>query len=829
MKVLLHLVPYLGCIVLALAAGMEFDLEGTENGTSQEKYNRLSRDSLLWGPYRSGHYLGIRPRLPHSLLSGLMWFNVDDHSSISQTRHLYEQGDKMGTANWVQYDPRYGGREIIVDEQCHLNLTIDFVKSDNGRNWGVKVHAVPHEGYENVKTSFVWYSGLEAEAQSEDATQEAVQTGFLRLDNVKNENGYSGFISISGYSEDLGPFELVVGDNKKNKHPKMPKLDMSLPDPKLAHHFSLRVPNDNVWRAKDVFMSILQESVKALVEKYGQSGDMVPAFLAYIAKNLRKYEGNLHFVQKVYEGESEFDIVFNEANTPPTEKITTKNIESRIAGALARFNKNFAKYFSVQKEDQQLGKEILSGLLGGLNYAYGDHLVDRETSFAEDDLPVHEDGSVHHPKLNGKPEGPFELFSLVPSRPFFPRGFYWDEGFHLLPLLKYDTDLALEIFKGWFNLIDDDGWVAREQILGPELRSRVPEEFVVQSPEIVNPPTLLLAFTYLLEKGAQEKSIGKANIDVEEGIDISRADLGEIVMNSPQLLANYAKEVYPKLKLHYNRFRSTQIGYVGEFERGVNPEAYRWRGRTDTHSLASGLDDYPRALPMDVAELNVDLLCWIGVMTRSIKMMAELLELQEDVQLYTTIEADISANIEALHWSEEHKIYCDLTVDDDDENLHACFKGYISIFPFVTRFIEPDNVEKLKHIVDFITDPEEVWSDYGIRSMSKSDALYRTGENYWRSPIWININFLVLDSLLYFYVESAPFASHELKEKIAKAYTELRSNLIENVRDQREKTGFVWEQYDDETGQAKGAKNFLGWSSLVLLMMEMPEKLGQLG
>lgn len=32
---------------------------------------------------------------------------------------------------------------------------------------------------------------------------------------------------------------------------------------------------------------------------------------------------------------------------------------------------------------------------------------------------------------------------------------------------------SLEILKDWIGLIDDDGWVAREQILGEEARSKV--------------------------------------------------------------------------------------------------------------------------------------------------------------------------------------------------------------------------------------------------------------------------------------------------------------------------------------------------------------------
>lgn len=32
---------------------------------------------------------------------------------------------------------------------------------------------------------------------------------------------------------------------------------------------------------------------------------------------------------------------------------------------------------------------------------------------------------------------------------------------------------SLDIIKHWVSLIDDDGWVAREQILGAEARSKV--------------------------------------------------------------------------------------------------------------------------------------------------------------------------------------------------------------------------------------------------------------------------------------------------------------------------------------------------------------------
>ena len=46
---------------------------------------KASNESLLWGPYRPNLYFGVKPRIPKSLSTGLLWGRVDDYQSFQQS------------------------------------------------------------------------------------------------------------------------------------------------------------------------------------------------------------------------------------------------------------------------------------------------------------------------------------------------------------------------------------------------------------------------------------------------------------------------------------------------------------------------------------------------------------------------------------------------------------------------------------------------------------------------------------------------------------------------------------------------------------------------
>lgn len=124
---------------------------------------------------------------------------------------------------------------------------------------------------------------------------------------------------------------------------------------------------------------------------------------------------------------------------------------------------------------------LLSNLLGGQGFFYGDTRVDYSNDSAYEetsanfwaqaeyvfDRDICEKDSNYECCRNAMKRAtitntpPTSLFSHVPSRPFFPRGFLWDEGFHLLPVIEWDLDLAVSILQSWLGRMDDDGWIER--------------------------------------------------------------------------------------------------------------------------------------------------------------------------------------------------------------------------------------------------------------------------------------------------------------------------------------------------------------------------------
>jgi len=627
----------------------------------------------------------------------------------------------MAGYGWEEYDIRNGGRQVIHDAGNGLDLTIDFIKVPggyHGGNWAARIKGVPREDSSpNAVTTVVFYAGMEG-------------PGRFEFKNEPQDLGHEGAVILEGQTEDLGGFDISITPGPDNSSPARSheSWDQKPLDRTLAA--SAQIPVEAIWQAKNVIFSTMKPEVDALVEQYGQE-NLPPPWQTFTIPNDIK-DGNFHMVQKVFQGPFEFDILFNSGSAP--KPLTSADLSDTVATTSQGFKKKFASIFTPKSpfdapKYTKYSQAMLSNLVGGIGYFHGDSLVDRSYApeYEEENEGFWEEAAAAQAQAQINREGPAELFTCVPSRPFFPRGFLWDEGFHLIPIAEWDMDLTLEIVQSWFNLMDEDGWIAREQILGPEARSKVPQEFQVQHPHYANPPTLFMIL---------ESFVDKLNAKQYDDVHASK-------------LKDYIRNFYPLLKRQYFWFRKTQRGDLKSYDRDAfsTKEAYRWRGRTVRHVLPSGIDDYPRPQPPHPGELHTDLISWVGMMTRSLRRLAESLGENDDATEFKGYEKAIIRNIDDLHWSSVNQTFCDATIDDYEESVHVCHKGYVSIFPFMTGLLPADS-PRLKPILDLISDPKELWSDYGIRSLSQTDEFYGTDENYWRGPVWINMNYLIAKNLL---------------------------------------------------------------------------------
>lgn len=212
---------------------------------------------------------------------------------------------------------------------------------------------------------------------------------------------------------------------------------------------------------------------------------------------------------------------------------------------------------------------------------------------------------------------------------------------------------SLEILKDWIDLIDDDGWVAREQILGEEARSRVPPEFQTQVPTYANPPTLTMAVTAFINRLREQKGPTEQDLGMDYGLGPqvpltpNGADPGRRLLDEPELALDYLRAIYKPLKRHYEWFRRTQRGQIKQYGRKARSrtEAYRWRGRSQQHVLTSGMDDYPRG-PPHAGELHLDLISWMAFFSQTMRDIAEFIGETDDAIAFEEIAKATIGNID---------------------------------------------------------------------------------------------------------------------------------------------------------------------------------------
>ncbi|WOH16634.1 hypothetical protein DCAR_0936192 [Daucus carota subsp. sativus] len=697
------------------------------------------KESLYWGTYRPNVYVGIRARVQQSLIGGMMWIGVKDGRYF--VRHVCQDSDELKKYGWTSHNGRDYGHQVIIDQE--MTLETSFLKyrgknSGYGGDWVVR---------SDVRTEII-----------NDEKQRIGHLFFYLADEGNNALSLGrGVVDVhessclaSGSREDVGNWQLHLKSAN----------DLEV------HYSGFKTPH--IHNLSD----LLQETL----------GDQVRRFGRLQLPDTSDDSANILVFQITARIPFSFDIAFlsgsgfDSSNVEErVSSLTGTQLKDKLSNKENELDDKFINCFNTSgKLDSNtvtVGKAAIGNLLGGIGYFYGESKISLPTN------------------INAKSGNnfisywPAELYTAVPSRPFFPRGFLWDEGFHQLLIWRWDIYICLDIVGHWLDLMNVDGWIPREQILGAEALSKVPAEFVLQHPTNGNPPTLFLVL------------------------------------------------------------------------RGKETNTYFWHGRDsliihelNPKTLSSGFDDYPRASHPSEEERHLDLRCWMFLaadcMHSISELFAEKIELGKKYSLTSKLLSDFEL-LNKMHFDNSHGTYFDFGNHSEkvrlvwqlveDSNGFPSRKlvrevskepvlglvphiGYISLFPMIWRII-PSKSWVLGKQLDIISNKSILWTEFGLRSLGKTSSMYmkRNTEHdppYWRGPIWMNMNYLILSSLHHYSKEDGPY-----RERAENIYNDLRSNLIRTVVKNYQQTGYFWEQYDQKTGKGKGARVFTGWTSLVLLIM----------
>ena len=78
---------WLNALLAGLGLATTVAASTTDDGEPilHSEIGRQNNQSLLWGPYRPNLYFGVRPRIPKSLMTGLMWGKIESYTDFQHS------------------------------------------------------------------------------------------------------------------------------------------------------------------------------------------------------------------------------------------------------------------------------------------------------------------------------------------------------------------------------------------------------------------------------------------------------------------------------------------------------------------------------------------------------------------------------------------------------------------------------------------------------------------------------------------------------------------------------------------------------------------------
>ena len=255
------------------------------------------------------------------------------------------------------------------------------------------------------------------------------------------------------------------------------------------------------------------------------------------------------------------------------------------------------------------------------------------------------------------------------------------------------------------------------------------------------------------------------------------------------------------LKNHWNKFKKIVL----------YREKHLWHKKYDLgvwyDSMESGADNNIAALdfpPKTV--LATDLNTFIYREYLAMSKLAGILNKYKDEVFFSKRAKEIKSNFNRYFWNKNDQIYYNIDVRTGEFIKRI---SYNCLIPLFGKLATPEQASIF--VKKYVLSPDHFWSEYGLRTLSKSDPDYNNRNiikpySNWQGPVWPIANYMYFQGLLNYGFRKEAIT---LSGKI--------SNLV--ITDIKE-SGGMHENYDAETGKPLAAPNFVSWNLLVGNMLE---------
>ena len=256
----------------------------------------------------------------------------------------------------------------------------------------------------------------------------------------------------------------------------------------------------------------------------------------------------------------------------------------------------------------------------------------------------------------------------------------------------------------------------------------------------------------------------------------------------------YERPNAPPRLTYYQKLKDTLVFW--ENNRRAADGLFVWY-----NGVESGTDNSPAVSDAPSATTEgVGLQSYIYREYLALAYLARRLNEPADADAYTAKAGALKRLITERMWSEADGTFWNI---DSRTRDFMKVKAWTNFVPLWAGVASPAQAARM---IPALLDPATFWSPNGVRTLAKDEKLYDPAKGYWRGPVWVVSNYLMMHGLMNF--------GHAAE---ALALAERTQHLL--VAD-FQKTGGMNENYNPETASPDASGHFVSWNLLAEHMKE---------